>query len=101
MTEPIACNLSAFSEPELARHREVTAQLQANTLTTRELPNGYSFRHPVELLPLVAEFIARERLCCPFFTFTLHVQPDSELWLDITGTEDAKIIIGAEFVAKS
>lgn len=45
----------------------------------------------------VAEFIANERLCCPFFGFTVEVEPQGGvLWLHLTGRDGVKSFIQAE-----
>ena len=45
---------------------------------------------------LAAEFITRERLCCPFYTFTLELEPaGGALWLRLTGAEGAKAVLQA------
>jgi hypothetical protein len=45
----------------------------------------------------VAEFIANERLCCPFFGFTVEVEPQGgALWLHLTGRDGVKSFIQAE-----
>jgi hypothetical protein len=44
-----------------------------------------------------AEFIANERLCCPFFGFAVEVGPEGgALWLRLTGREGIKPFIQAE-----
>ncbi len=65
----------------------------------RELSNGYSFRLPNEsdVLLKAAEFIALERLCCPFFGFALEVAPEGgSAWLSLTGRDGVKPFIQAE-----
>ena len=65
----------------------------------RELPNGYSFRLPTEsdVLLTAADFIALERLCCPFFGFGLEIEREGgAVWLSLTGREGVKPFIVAE-----
>jgi len=65
----------------------------------RELPDGYAFLLPnkSDALPEVAEFISLEKLCCPFFGFTLEVEPEGgAVWLHLTGREGVKPFIRAE-----
>jgi hypothetical protein len=63
----------------------------------RELPDGLSFRFPAREYDAVAEFVALERLCCPFLTFTLDVAPDQgPLILRLTGADGVKAFIAAE-----
>ena len=49
------------------------------------------------MLLKLADFIAKERLCCPFFGFALQLEPEGgELWLSLTGREGVKPFIQAE-----
>ncbi|MGH7579993.1 MAG: hypothetical protein ACREM9_07460 [Gemmatimonadales bacterium] len=62
-----------------------------------ELPDGLGFRFPAGEYDSVTEFVGRERLCCPFLTFTLNVSPDrGSLHLRVTGAEGVKDFIRAE-----
>ena len=46
---------------------------------------------------LLAQFIQHERLCCPFFAFTLHVEHDAgPIRLEITGPAGIQPFIRAE-----
>jgi hypothetical protein len=65
----------------------------------KELPDGYSFRFDASqpTVLLVSEFIARERACCPFFTFELVAERnEGPLWLSLRGREGVKEFIVAE-----
>ena len=65
----------------------------------RELPDGYSFRlaNETALLLKVADFLAKERLCCPFFGFALQIEAEGgAVWLSLTGREGVKPFIQAE-----
>jgi hypothetical protein len=63
----------------------------------RELADGLAFRFPAEEYDSVSEFVGRERLCCPFLTFTLEVSPErGPLGLRLTGAEGVKAFIRAE-----
>ena len=95
----LACNLNALSPTERSRHGEVGAILFAAVVETHELPDGYGFRLSPEssMLALATEFISRERLCCPFFTFVLELTPGGgPLWLRLTGPEGVKELLFAE-----
>jgi len=64
-----------------------------------ELPDGYAFRLPNDppLLLKTAEFIMREKLCCPFFSFKVEVEAEGgPLWLQLRGREGIKPFIQAE-----
>ena len=64
-----------------------------------ELENGYAFCFGANpgVLPRITEFITLERLCCPFFGFTISVEPnDGAIWLRLTGREGVKPFIQTE-----
>ncbi len=96
----IACRLTT---PELQeRKRTVIASLQKQLLESKELPSGYAYRFEGtdETLDELTAFIKTERLCCDFFSFSLSVQPDRNVWLALTGPEGAKDFIVAEIGLK-
>lgn len=100
---PFACNMLALNKEERKRHIEVTRRLRGATREVSELSDGYGFRFSADqpTILLVSEFIARERLCCPFFTFELVVEPeDGPVWLRLRGAEGVKEFIKAEFGMK-
>ena len=97
---PIACDLTAIDAVEREQHVLTAKELFAAVVEVKELSDGYAFRLPVEdvMLRSAAEWMANERLCCPFFTFALRVEAQSAaLWLSLTGSEDVKAFIRAEF----
>jgi hypothetical protein len=58
-----------------------------------ELPDGYAFRFRPDtgILLGLAEFVRRERLCCPFFHFEIALEAnEGPLWLRLTGSEAVK-----------
>lgn len=96
---PFACDLSVMTESERTRHQAVYAQLSGILQETQELNDGYAFRYPAEAttLLLAAEFISKERLCCPFFSFELSAPSGSaSFWLRLTGREGVKDFLRAE-----
>jgi hypothetical protein len=96
----IACNPNAISPEEQERWLEVGAQLYAAVQEVQELPDGYAFRLPSspEMLPLVAEDLNVERLCCPFLHFTLEIEPNGgPYWLRFTGGEGGKEFLRMNF----
>jgi hypothetical protein len=49
------------------------------------------------VLLAVAEFVANERLCCPFFKFGITAERDGgPVWFRITGEGEAKRVLKAE-----
>lgn len=94
----LACDLTVFSADEHASHGAALAAIRDATLERLELPNGYRYRLTDDdtIISTVAGFIARERRCCPFFTFALEVEaPPGGTWLQLTGPEGAKEIIAS------
>ncbi len=92
-TSLLVCTLWALDYPERVRHEQVTEQLTASIQQVQEMRNGYGLRLPSdsESILIAAEFISRERLCCPSFNFELTVSSnDGTTWLRITGEERVK-----------
>src|SRR6267142_4532579 len=71
-----ACDLTAIAADQRDAHLATIDKLFRAVESIRELPNGYSVRLPneSEVLLTAAEFIALERLCCPFFDFGLEIE---------------------------
>lgn len=108
MTEkesPFACDMSAISADQRGAHLASIDKLFRAGESLHELPNGYTFRLRAEsdesdLLLTAAQFIALERLCCPFFGFGLEIQREGgAVWLSLTGREGVKPFIIAEIGA--
>lgn len=95
---PIACDLTAIDADVRATHLETAQQfLREGVAEVQELPDGLAFRFAAEQYPQIAQFIANERLCCPFFTFVLEVTPASgPIWLRITGGAGVKDFLQGE-----
>jgi hypothetical protein len=96
---PVACNWSALTAVQQERQRALYRQLRADVEEVVELEDGYAFRHSPSraVLLAVAEFVANERLCCPFFEFGITVeQGDGPVWLRMTGESEAKRLLQAE-----
>lgn len=79
----------------LAKSRELFSRIDE----TRELPNGYEFRfadQPNVLTGLV-DFVALEKLCCPFLRFEIAVEAENgPVWLRLTGRDGVKEFIQEE-----
>jgi hypothetical protein len=96
---PFACDMTGIEASKRGQHIATTDALFRSAGEIRELPNGYAFRLPNEsdVLLKAAEFIALERLCCPFLGFGLEVEPEGgALWLRLVGREGVKPFIQAE-----
>ena len=96
---PFACDMSAIPAGERDVHVTTSKQLFQSVERVEELSDGYRFRLSSEpdVLVLAAQFIALERLCCPFFAFGLEVEAKKgAVWLSLTGREGVKPFILAE-----
>jgi hypothetical protein len=94
---PLACDLTAINAEEREHHIALTRGMLAAVQELRELPDGYGMRLPADMLLTAAEYISRERLCCPFFNFNLELEANGgALWLRMTGREGVKAFLQAE-----
>lgn len=95
----LACNLDALTPEQRAHHTTQSPLLFASVMEARALPDGYAFRLPdtPDILARIADFMAHERLCCPFFQFGLTVeQYGSAIWVTLSGPQGVKELIEAE-----
>jgi hypothetical protein len=96
---PIACDMSALTAEQQERQRALLTLLRADAEEVMELEDGYAFKHSPDgdVLLAVAEFVANERLCCPFFEFAITVEcGGGPVWLRMTGEGEAKAVLEAE-----
>ena len=96
---PFACDMSAFDPAERQRHIGAIREVFGAVEEIRELSDGYAFRLPNDAAWVMkaADFLTKERLCCPFFGFALQLEPErGALWLSLTGREGVKPFIAAE-----
>jgi hypothetical protein len=86
---PIACNLSNLDDA--ARSREQELLVRFRTILTEATRSGdhYRFTLPSDRATLadLGEFMALERLCCPFLRFQLSVDASDRATLEIDGPE--------------
>ena len=96
-SQSLACDLTRIPASAREQHIRVTVPaLFGAAEEARELPNGYAFRWPNRpgMFLDIAQFVENERLCCPFFTFALEVEPQGgPLWLRLTGGEGVKQLL--------
>lgn len=96
---PFACDMTAIGSQQRDPHSEMIENLFRSVEQVVELPAGYRFRlvNDADTLRSAAEFIALERLCCPFFGFTIEVEREGgRIWLTLSGREGVKPFILAE-----
>lgn len=99
ISSPFRCDMSVIEPAQRKQHIATAVAVFRVVEEIHELPNGYAFRLPNEATVLLqtAEFIMREKLCCPFFGFRVEVEPEGgPLWLHLTGEEGIKPFIQAE-----
>jgi hypothetical protein len=94
---PFACVRTALSPAQRKRHfEELGPQLRARRKSVHELPDGYEFELPSNAMTfqMAAEWVAGERVCCPFFDIELRlVREHGPLLLRLTGREGVKQFI--------
>ena len=97
---PLACNMDVFTPIQRDFHIQNTLQLAQAAHGVNKVENGYEFFFPnrTDLISKIAEFIAHERMCCPFLKFTLRVSSNSgPVSLLLTGPEGTQEFLRAEF----
>jgi hypothetical protein len=80
----LACNLTAIPAAKRPRYTELVARLRSAITNRTELPDGYTYQLDMPLTDL-AEWIATERLCCPFLNSHLNVSADTQPTLTLRG----------------
>lgn len=88
---PVACTLSV---EDLAERKATTLeQLFAGVQELQPIKSGYRFRFDAsdQILASLFEVINKERKCCRFMDFELHVRAaEGPIWLAISGPEGTK-----------
>jgi hypothetical protein len=95
----LVCLVDALTDNERARQRELVALLARAVGEVREISNGFDFDLGFDqgTFQMAAEWIAMERRCCPFLTFTLEWSGDTPIMLRLTGPPAAKAFIAETF----
>ena len=94
------CNIKALSSAERASHKQLTDKLMALRKDMVESEKGYEFHYSPKDVSLaqLAEWVAAEGKCCPFFDFHIDLEREGNLLcLRLTGAEGIKAFIRAEF----
>ena len=94
------CNIKALTPEERARHKQLSEKLMAAQKEIVETQGGYEFQFsPADVsLAELAEWVAAESKCCPFFDFHIDLEHEGKLGcLRLTGEEGIKAFIRAEF----
>ena len=98
-TMPLACNMNVFTPEQREAHIQTTVHLFEACQQIQEIENGYqfAFSNEAEFITQIAEFIANERLCCPFLNFNLNISSNEPLSLSLTGPEGTQEFLREEF----
>jgi hypothetical protein len=97
---PLACDRLALTPEQRKRHfEELGPALRSLKTGFRELPAGFEFKFPSDMktYQLLAEWVAGERVCCPFFDIELQSEREGgPVWLRLRGREGVKQFIAVE-----
>jgi hypothetical protein len=100
LTVPFACEISRLDRE--ARSREQTLLAWFHNAFTEAEWTGSDYRFTIaadrESLRDLGEFLALERVCCPFLTFRLEVDRAETAVLSISGREGVQAFIAATFL---
>jgi hypothetical protein len=94
----LVCLPDAIPATERPAHAALASRLFGErVLETTGLPNGYAFRFPADALDELAQFVSRERRCCPFLGFEIVVPPvEGRVSLRLTGPDGTREFLAAE-----
>jgi hypothetical protein len=94
------CNINALAPLERAHHKQLTEKLIGSRTEIAETETGYEFHfHPsVVSIAELADWVAAESKCCPFFDFHIDLEREGKLLcLRLRGHEGVKQFILSEF----
>lgn len=99
----IQCDLNAIHPEERKAHEARAQEVLSRVEEVRELHDGYALRLAADpdVLGSAGRFMARERLCCPFFRFALVAEGgEGPAWLELRGGSAVKEFLEHGLVAK-
>src|ERR1700686_5494234 len=94
------CNVKALSPAERASHKQLSDKLIAARNKIVETPKGYEFQFSPSAITIaeLADWVAKEGKCCPFFDFHIDLEEEGGLLcLRLTGADGVKAFIRQEF----
>ncbi len=97
------CNTKALTPAEREQHKLLSEKLVAARTETVETAKGYEFQfRPASVsLAELADWVAAESKCCPFFDFHIDLENEGKLiCLRLTGEEGIKAFIRTELGVK-
>jgi hypothetical protein len=95
----LACNFGAIQEGEREQHKALANYLVFEGFKEKQaLADGYAFRFDESDYSKVTQYVANERLCCPFLTFEIRVEAQrGSIWLRLRGEEEVKTFLDTAF----
>lgn len=95
---PLACVAGAIPATERRAHFALIQTLFGEmVLEAVALVDGYRFQFAASAIEPLGRWMANERKCCPFLTFTLEINPaDGPVSLTLTGPEGTRAFLEAE-----
>lgn len=90
------CNVAALNPAERAHQNKLTAKLLAVRTNVIETQKGYEFQFSPSTITIaeLADWVAAEGKCCPFFDFHIDLENQGTLLcLRLTGEEGIKEFI--------
>ena len=97
------CNIKALTPEERSHHNRLSDKLMTARSETIEMEKGYEFQFRPQNVTLaeLADWVAGESKCCPFFDFHIDLENEGKLiCLRLTGQEGIKQFIRAEFAVQ-
>lgn len=96
---PIACDISKLDTTARAREQELLAWFRSEHRRATWTGDAYRFTFDAGGTTRAAldEFIALERLCCPFLTMTVEARAVDTI-VNMSGREGVRAFIEATFV---
>jgi hypothetical protein len=94
------CNVQALTPAQRTQHKESSDKLMRVRKKVVEMDKGYEFQYaPADVsLAELADWVAAEAKCCPFFDFHIDLEEQGNLLcLRLTGEEGVKEFIRTEF----
>jgi hypothetical protein len=96
----LACDLTALPPGGKERLAALSEDLFGRAQQARSLPDGLELGYQqasAGTIAQLAEFIALDRLCCPFIRHGLFVEPDTgSTWLHLSGGDGVKRVIASD-----
>jgi hypothetical protein len=98
---PFACSLEkSLTKEQRAHKKQIALKMESARIETKEIADGYVFRFRPDGVSFaeIADWVATERVCCPFFDLAIEAERENgPLSLRISGREGVKNFIRGEF----